>query len=201
LGRGALQHLLCIEATAKAARGARLAAERAAAQAAEAAAEASRSGGGGGRSRAAAGVPSADADISAQVGGAAADAALDALAEAAEAESLAQGGPLAGHAALLSALCHRRSLLGMPAALQEAALHALGSLAALDGGFCSQNVALLFTLLVRRLVPPPVRANIVVALADLACRWPNTLEQWTACMYEPLSGAKAAAHGQTAYQM
>jgi hypothetical protein len=39
-----------------------------------------------------------------------------------------------------------------------------------------------------RLVSAPVRVNMVVALADLASRWPNVLEPWTAYMYEPLSG-------------
>lgn len=29
---------------------------------------------------------------------------------------------------------------------------------------------------------------MVVALADLASRWPNVLEPWTAYMYDPLSG-------------
>jgi hypothetical protein len=42
-----------------------------------------------------------------------------------------------------------------------------------------------------RLVPAPVRVNMVVALADLASRFPNVLEPWTAYMYEPLSGASA----------
>lgn len=42
--------------------------------------------------------------------------------------------------------------------------------------------------LCRRLVSAPVRVNMVVALADLASRWPNVLEPWTAYMYEPLSG-------------
>lgn len=43
----------------------------------------------------------------------------------------------------------------------------------------------------RRLVSAPVRVNMVVALADLASRWPNVLEPWTAYMYEPLSGELA----------
>ncbi len=36
------------------------------------------------------------------------------------------------------------------------------------------------------MVPPAVRANLVIALADLACRWPNVLEPWTASLYAPL---------------
>jgi hypothetical protein len=48
----------------------------------------------------------------------------------------------------------------------------------------------------RRLVSAPVRVNMVVSLADLASRWPNVLEPWTAYMYEPLSGANYQRSGQ-----
>lgn len=38
------------------------------------------------------------------------------------------------------------------------------------------------------LVCGPVRVNMVVSLADLASRFPNVLEPWTAYLYEPLAG-------------
>lgn len=38
----------------------------------------------------------------------------------------------------------------------------------------------------RRLVPPLVRGNLLVGLADLCTRHPNVLEPWTALLYCPL---------------
>ena len=39
-----------------------------------------------------------------------------------------------------------------------------------------------------------MRSNLVIALGDLAVRWPNTLEPWTASMYgvldDPNEGAQ-----------
>lgn len=37
-----------------------------------------------------------------------------------------------------------------------------------------------------RTVEPAVRSNLVIAIGDLAFRFPNLLEPWTASMYEPL---------------
>ena len=39
-----------------------------------------------------------------------------------------------------------------------------------------------------RRVPPNVRCNLVVALGDLASRWPNALEPWTWCALIRLMG-------------
>jgi hypothetical protein len=93
LGRTALQHLLCIEQLAKGIRAARLAADRAAVEASEkqreaAAAAADTAGKKGRRCVASAAAASADEDIGALlgVGSVAADAKLDALAEAVEAQ-------------------------------------------------------------------------------------------------------------------
>ena len=38
-----------------------------------------------------------------------------------------------------------------------------------------------------RLVGPAVRSNLVIALGDLAFRFPNLLEPWTERIYGPLS--------------
>lgn len=37
-----------------------------------------------------------------------------------------------------------------------------------------------------RTIEPAVRSNLVIAIGDLAFRFPNLLEPWTANMYEPL---------------
>ena len=43
-----------------------------------------------------------------------------------------------------------------------------------------------------------MRCNLVVALGDLAFRFPNLVEPWTAHLYQPLSEpAPGAAHTDT----
>ena len=46
----------------------------------------------------------------------------------------------------------------------------------------------------RLAVEPAIRSNIVIAVGDLALRFPNTLEPWTANMYRPLSDSDPGAH-------
>ena len=41
----------------------------------------------------------------------------------------------------------------------------------------------------RRSVGARVRCNLIVAMGDLAVRFPNVLEPWTSHMYQPLSDA------------
>lgn len=36
-------------------------------------------------------------------------------------------------------------------------------------------------------VEASIRSNLVIALGDMAVRWPNVLEPWTAHMYQPLT--------------
>ncbi len=52
-----------------------------------------------------------------------------------------------------------------------------------------------------RSVEPAVRSNLVIAIGDLAFRFPNLLEPWTPNMYLPLSdsddGALLKAHSVT----
>jgi len=38
----------------------------------------------------------------------------------------------------------------------------------------------------RRGVDPGIRSNLVIAMGDLAFRFPNLLEPWTGEMYQPL---------------
>lgn len=40
---------------------------------------------------------------------------------------------------------------------------------------------------VDRLVEPAIRSNLIIALGDLAFRFPNLLEPWTERIYGPLS--------------
>jgi hypothetical protein len=43
------------------------------------------------------------------------------------------------------------------------------------------------SVVLARLVEPAVRSNLVIALGDLAFRFPNLLEPWTERIYGPLS--------------
>jgi hypothetical protein len=48
--------------------------------------------------------------------------------------------------------------------------------------FCETNLQLLFTILLKAQIPA-LRANVMVALGDMAFRFPNLIEPWSAHMY------------------
>lgn len=64
-----------------------------------------------------------------------------------------------------------------------------------SSSFCERNLQLLFSLLARPKdegvanagYAQQLRANIIVAIGDLAFRFPNLLEPWTEHIYRPLS--------------
>lgn len=81
------------------------------------------------------------------LGGASADAELDELVEAAEAQIL-HGQTLVGrYGALLADFCMKPALLTANQGLQVSVLLALTKLMAVNVRFCEDNVSLLFTLL------------------------------------------------------
>jgi len=128
-------------------------------------------------------------DINAElgVGSVAEDAELDASKEAAEKQLLRSASSvLAPYARLISALCHSRILLSCDTTLRSSALLALTKLMIVDIDFCEANLQLLFTLLQNRSVEPALRSNLIIALGDLALRFPNALEPWTEHVYRPL---------------
>ena len=55
-----------------------------------------------------------------------------------------------------------------------------------DVKICEANLQLVFTMLQNRVVEAPLRSNLVIALGDLALRFPNSLEPWTEHVYRPL---------------
>jgi condensin complex subunit 1 len=61
---------------------------------------------------------------------------------------------------------------------------------------CEKHLPLLFTALAAE-VHPSVRGNTVVALGDLAFRFPNAVEPWTSHLYRRLRDASAHVRGQT----
>ena len=184
LGQIALQHLVYIERACKGVRKARNEAEKKAAEESNARATARRNNRSNAESEG-----QEDEDINAElgVGSVAADAELDASKEAAEKELLRSTQSLVGpYARLVSALCHSRLLLSCDATLRASALLALSKLMVVDIDFCEANLQLLFTLLQNRSVEPGLRSNLIIALGDLALRFPNALEPWTEHIYRPL---------------
>ena len=180
--RIALAQLVAADTHARTARKARLVADMAADAAAVDA--------GGADALAASDGDDDDDDIGAQVAGlagaAAADADLEALRDAAEAGVLAPTSPAGALAPLIVAACADRAALAAAPALAAAAPLALATLMAVDGRVCEAHLGALFGAASDATLPPRVRSSLVVAAGDLAVRFPNAVEPWTAALYAPL---------------
>ena len=178
LGEVGLRHLVHVEGLARAVRRARVARDRKAAEDAEAAAAKGETHG-------------EEAELAAALGqGAVAeDVHLDDARERCEAELLgvsraeaAGRGLVAAYAPVVVALCgHPAVATGHPL-LRGAALAALSRLMAIDAAFCEEHLALIFTRL-RDETDKGTRAALMVALGDLAFRFPNAVEPWTEHLY------------------
>ena len=178
LGEVGLRHLVHVESLGRAVRRARVARDRAASEASEAAAAAGKDGG-------------EEAELAASLGQGAVseDLHLDNARETCEAELLAfttsknKGkGLVAAYAPVVVALCGHPAVAQGHALLRGAALAALSRLMAIDGGFCEEHLALIFTRL-RDEPDKGTRAALMVALGDLAFRFPNAVEPWTEHLY------------------
>ena len=181
LGEVGLRHLVHVESLGRAVRRARGARDRAAAEASEAAAAAGKRGG-------------EEAELAAALGQGAVgeDLELDNAREACEAELLAFAnetrskqsgkGLVAAYAPVVVALCGHPAVAEGHPLLRGAALAALSRLMAIDGGFCEEHLALIFTRL-RDESDKGTRSALMVALGDLAFRFPNAVEPWTEHLY------------------
>ncbi|CBN77248.1 conserved unknown protein [Ectocarpus siliculosus] len=69
--------------------------------------------------------------------------------------------------------------------VRESSVLALSKFMCISEAFCERNLSLLFTTL-ERSNDTAVRANIIVALGDLAFRFPNALEPWNPHIYNRL---------------
>mmetsp|Transcript_31847 Transcript_31847/g.62206 ORF Transcript_31847/g.62206 Transcript_31847/m.62206 type:complete len:1467 (-) Transcript_31847:249-4649(-) len=69
--------------------------------------------------------------------------------------------------------------------LQSSAVLAMCKLMCVSSEFCDTNLQLLFTVLTRA-TDPALRANVMVALGDMAYRFPNLVEPWSQHMYSCL---------------
>jgi len=77
--------------------------------------------------------------------------------------------------------------------LQNSAVLALCKFMVIDATFCRKNLSLLFTVLkgssanaANPDVAPNIRANIIIALGDMAFRFPNCMDKWNKDIYEHL---------------
>ena len=125
-------------------------------------------------------------DINAELGtgGVAADAELDNMKDSAEKQITT--GILKPFAKLVISACHHPSFNAADPTLKSSALLALTKLMVVDVNICEANLQLVFTLLQNRVVEASIRSNLVIALGDLALRFPNSLEPWTEHVYRPL---------------
>ena len=175
VGEVALRHLVLIEKSAQYVRRARLDAERKAAEAS---------------ARPASGTEEdEEEDMNAElgVGGVAADAELDNMKDMAEKQIVQfNKGIIQPFAKMIINTCRHSSFNTAEPVLKSSALLALTKLMVVDVKICEANLQLLFTLLQNRVVEPAIRSNLVIALGDLALRFPNSLEPWTEHVYRPL---------------
>lgn len=96
-------------------------------------------------------------------------------------EELVGQGSLLGKFAPLVARVAADSNMG--SVQRAAAATALAKLMAVHCEMCERYVQLMFSLLEARNAPPSVRANTIIALGDLAFRYPNVLEPWSSRLY------------------
>jgi condensin complex subunit 1 len=71
-------------------------------------------------------------------------------------------------------------------ALRICAGTALVKVMCLSPKLCEDNLQCVFSLLASKSVPPPLRSNVVVGLADVATRFPNAFEPWTSLFVRTL---------------
>lgn len=180
LAHGGLRHLIFVEDTAKAVRREMLEREKVEE---EGAAKEGRE------------LPS-----KAETGAPPVDAIIDQVREGIESEILAATPGqvnLMGHfAPLVVHVCGSKELLATDGALRTSAVLCLAKLMAIDGAFCEAHMG---TLCATMQADPDaaVRSNCIVAMGDLAMRFPNVVEPWTArvyaCLRDPTLGVRKNA--------
>ena len=120
-------------------------------------------------------------------GAVAEDLLLDATREKAESELLATKkgaarGLVALYAPFVVQLCSHPAVTQGPELLRGAALAALTRFMVLDAQFCEDHLKLIFSRL-KVESDKGTRAALLVALGDLAFRFPNAVEPWTEHLY------------------
>lgn len=187
LGHIALKHLVYVESCVRKLRKQRADKEKAAA---DAAADLQANGDGLSPSEKASNKAKVES-IDAELGLAASeDARLDFLLEKTESEIISGDSShkflVGAMAPIVAKICRNSGLMQQYPRLRVSAMLALCKLMAIDADFCDQNLQLLFTV-AQSSGEAAVRSNCIIALGDLAFRFPNVLEPWTEHMYARLS--------------
>ncbi|KAG0620104.1 hypothetical protein M758_4G189600 [Ceratodon purpureus] len=183
----ALKHLVYVESCVRKLRKQRADKEKAAA---DAAADLVANNGGRSPSQHASNKAKVDS-IDAELGLAASeDARIDSLLEKTESEIIFGESNkrflIGAMAPIVAKTCRNLSLMQQYPGLRSSAMLALCKLMAIDADFCDQNLQLLFTV-AQSSGEAAVRSNCIIALGDLAFRFPNVLEPWTEHMYARLN--------------
>ncbi|KAL3693566.1 hypothetical protein R1sor_007217 [Riccia sorocarpa] len=114
------------------------------------------------------------------------DAKLDDITEQAENEIVSgymnRKFLIGGIAPIVVKLCRASAVMHQNPKLQANAMLALCKLMVIDAAFCEDNLQLLFTV-AQNSPEDSIRSNCVIALGDLALRFPNLLEPWLDRMY------------------
>jgi condensin complex subunit 1 len=75
--------------------------------------------------------------------------------------------------------------------LRESAVLAFCKICCISSQWCEKNLQLLFTIL-SGAPEPRIRANVIIAMGDLAYRFPNLIEPWTSHLYARLRDKDAS---------
>ncbi|XP_054023576.1 condensin complex subunit 1 [Dryobates pubescens] len=118
------------------------------------------------------------------VGASADDTEAELIRSICETELLEKNHLLSAYVPLVLKICNNPGLYS-DALLSAAAALALGKLCMISSEFCDSHLRLLFTMMEKSTVPG-VRSNLIIAAGDLAIRFPNQVEPWTAHLYARL---------------
>lgn len=111
-------------------------------------------------------------------------------------QEIVGGGLLAAFEPLLLRLVANEQGAWGEETLRSAATLALTKYMTVSQEVCENHLPLLITALAAE-VHPSVRGNTVVALGDLAFRFPNAVEPWTSHLYRPLRDESPHVRAQT----
>lgn len=81
--------------------------------------------------------------------------------------------------------------------LTQSSVLALCKFMSISAAFCEANLQVLFTLL-EKAAAPALRSMVVVALGDLAFRFPNLVEPWIGRVYDRLNDTVRGVRACTA---
>ena len=103
---------------------------------------------------------------------------------------------LGSFAPLIVAVCSNEKGRFNDHMVRSAAVLALCKFMCVSSAFCEKHLRLIFTLL-ERAPEPWIRSDIIIALGDLASRFPNQVDAWTPKLYARLRDEDAGVRKNT----